>query len=226
MFIGHYAVGLALRRAAPRTSLGWLIAASQFADLLWPILLLAGVERARIDPGNTVVTPLAFDSYPVSHSLVMMCVWGLILGGVYFWRTGLGRAATWIGIAVVSHWVLDFLTHRPDMPLAPWSPVKVGLGLWSSMPATVIVESALYAIGAWLYLSGTRARDGIGRWSCWAFIALLAVIYVANLISPPPPAMNVVAVSALVLWLFPFWAAWFDRHRTVTPSPDVTVERT
>src|SRR5207302_10549546 len=89
MFLGHFAVGFALKRAAPRTSLGVLIAAPQLLDLLWPVFLLLGWERVRIDPGNTAMTPLAFDSYPISHSLLMSVVWGLVLGLLYIW---LGRA--------------------------------------------------------------------------------------------------------------------------------------
>lgn len=221
MFIGHYAVGLVLKRAAPRTSLGWLIAAPQLADMLWPILRLAGVEQVRVDPGNTAVTPLTFDSYPVSHSLVTLCAWGVLLGLICFWRTKLGRGAVWLGIAVVSHWVLDWITHRPDMPLAPWSPVKVGLGLWSSRPATAIVESLLFAAGVWLYVKSTRPRDRLGRWSFLGFIALLGVIDAANLLGPPPPDIRAVAFVGLALWLFPFWTAWFDRHRAAISAPAV-----
>lgn len=213
MFIGHYAVGLALKRAAPRTSLGWLIAAPQLLDLIWPVFLLAGWEHVRIEPGNTAVTPLAFDSYPFSHSLVMAGVWAAVLAGIYFWRSRLGRAAWWIAAAVVSHWVLDWITHRPDMPLAPWATVKVGLGLWYSVAATVIVESALYAVGVWMYVSATRPRDRVGRWSFLGFVGLLALIYGVNLAGPPPPDVKAIAVAGLALWLFPAWAAWFDNHR-------------
>ena len=80
MFLGHYAVALAAKRAAPQTNLGVLIAAAQFIDLLWPVFLLIGVEHVRIAPGNTAFTPLAFDDYPISHSLAMSCVWGVVAG--------------------------------------------------------------------------------------------------------------------------------------------------
>lgn len=226
MFIGHYAVGLALKRATPRTSLGWLIAAPQLLDMLWPALLLAGVEHARVDPGNTPVTPLAFDSYPISHSLVMAGVWALLLGAMYFRRTHFGRGAIWLAIAVVSHWVLDWISHRPDMPLAPWSDVKVGLGMWYSRPLTVTVEALLFAAGVWLYLSATRARDRVGVWSFVAFVAVLAGIYAANLFGPPPPDIRSVAIAGLALWLFPFWAAWFDGHRATVARAHATFERT
>src|SRR5207245_9623640 len=107
---------------------------------------------------------LRFDSYPVSHSLVTVIGWGALFGGVHWWRKRRLRAAALLAALVVSHWVLDFVTHRPDLPLAPWSQTKVGLGLWNSMPATLTIEIAMYAAGVWLYLGGTRALDAIGRW--------------------------------------------------------------
>jgi len=216
MFIGHFAVGFALKRASPRTSLGWFIAAAQLLDLLWPCFLLLGWERVRIDPGNTPMTPLAFDSYPYSHSLLMACVWAVVLSALYFSRTHLRTAALWIGAAVVSHWVLDFITHRPDLPLTPWSSARVGLGLWYSVAATIVVELAMFAAALWIYVRTTRARDAIGRAAFWAFVLFLIVAYVANIAGPPPPDVRSLAVVALAVWLFPFWSAWFDRHRTVT----------
>ena len=218
MFIGHFAVGFALKRVAPRTSLGILTAASQTLDLLWPLFLLLGWERVRIDPGNTAFTPLAFDSYPISHSLVMAIVWGAVFALVYFVRTRLRTAAIWIAIAVVSHWVLDWITHRPDMPIAPWSDVKLGLGLWNSIPATIIAESAMFAAGVWIYARTTQARDRMGRANFWAYVVALAVIYLSNVLSPPPPDAHTLAFFALGLWLLPAWAASFDRHRAVLPN--------
>jgi len=213
MFLGHFAVGFALKRAAPRTSLGVLIAAPQLLDLLWPVFLLLGWERVRIDPGNTVMTPLAFDSYPISHSLAMAIVWGVLLGAIYYSRSRMRAAAIWIGLAVVSHWVLDWVVHRPDLPFAPGVPIKVGLGLWNHAAATILVESAMFAAGVWVYARTTRARDRMGRVSFWIYVAALAAIYAANLAAPPPPDPHSLAVFALGLWLLPLWAAWVDRHR-------------
>ncbi len=215
MFIGHFAVGLALKRVAPRTSLGMLIAAPQLPDLLWPIFLLLGWEQVRIDPGNTAFTPLAFDRYPISHSLLMAAVWGGVLAAVVFWRAGRSRAAAaWIAAAVVSHWVLDWITHRPDMPIAPGLPLKVGLGLWNHVAATVMIEGVMFAAGVALYLNARRATSRRGAWGFWLFVALLAAIYAGNLFGPPPPDARAVAFVTLGLWLFPFWAAWLDRHHT------------
>jgi membrane-bound metal-dependent hydrolase YbcI (DUF457 family) len=224
MFIGHFGVGFALKRVAPRTSLGVLIAAPQVLDLLWPWFLLLGWERVRIDPGNTAVTPLAFDSYPISHSLLMAAVWGLALALLYIQfgkanGTGAGatyrrRVAVWLAIAVVSHWVFDWITHRPDMPIVPWSDTKVGLGLWNSVPGTVIVEAVIYAAGVWIYARTTRARDRMGAINFWIYVVVLAAIYAGNLLGPPPPDPRSLALVAIGLWLFPLWAAWVDRHRS------------
>jgi membrane-bound metal-dependent hydrolase YbcI (DUF457 family) len=217
MFLGHFAVGLALKRVAPRTSLGALTAAAEWLDLLWPILLLLGWERVRIEPGNTALTPLAFDSYPISHSLAMAAAWGILLGGLYLLRTGRPGAALWIGVAVVSHWVLDWITHRPDLPLLPGYPTKVGLALWNSIPATVVVESTMFAAGVWIYVRTTRACDRMGSINFWVYVLALATIYVANLVGPPPPNPRAVAIVTLGLWAVPLWAAWIDRHRTTAP---------
>jgi hypothetical protein len=184
-------------------------------DFLWPVFLLLGIEHFRIDPGNTAVTPLDFYDYPWSHSLLMAVVWSVI-GGVAYWlwkRDATG--ATTIGFGIVSHWILDFIAHRPDLPLYPGGP-KVGMGLWNSVAATAVVESLIFAAGVWLYAGCTRARDRIGSIGLWSLIALLAAIFIANLMGPPPPDVSVVAWMALALLFVPLWAGWVDRHREDT----------
>lgn len=213
MFIGHFAVALAAKRATPWTSLGWLFAACQLSDLIWPVLLLAGVEQAHIAPGNTAATPLAFDHYPWSHSLVMTVVWGIVLGGIYVAYRGDRRAALVLAAVVVSHWVLDWISHRPDLPLSPWNSMRVGLGLWNSVIATVVVEAALFVIGVWIYSRVTVPRDRTGRVAWVGLVLFLVLIYVANIFGPPPKNMTAVAVSALAIWLLVWWAAWADGHR-------------
>jgi hypothetical protein len=215
MFIGHFGLAFALKRAAPRTSLGTLMAGVEFVDMLWPIFLLAGWEQVRIDPGNTRFTPLDFVSYPWTHSLVMAVVWAVVFGLVYFLRSRRRAAALIVGVAVASHWVLDWITHRPDLPLAPWPSPKVGLGLWNSVPATLIVELGMFAAGVWIYTRTTHARDRMGRLNFRIYVAVLLAMYVGNIVGPPPPDPRSLAIFGLGLWLFPFWAAWFDRHRAV-----------
>jgi len=219
MFVGHYAVALATRPSARRAPLWVLILAVQWPDLLWPILLLAGVEQVRIDPGNTVVTPLDFVRYPISHSLLLDLVWGALLAAIVHWRYRDPKSSLWVGAAVVSHWVLDWITHRPDLPLWPGGP-RVGLGLWGSVSGTLLVELSLLAIGVVLYVRGTRAVDRTGQWAFWSLLALLLAIYVSNLLGPPPPSEAALAWVSLSLWLLLPWAAWIDRHRTpAIPGP-------
>jgi len=218
MFIGHFAVALAAKRATPRTSLGWLFAACQVPDLIWPVLLLVGVERAHIQPGVTAATPLVFDHYPWSHSLLMTVVWGAVLGGIYLGIRGDRRAALMLAALVVSHWVLDWISHVPDMPLVPWGGAKVGLGLWNSVTATMVVESVMFVVGAWLYSHITRPRDRTGRIAWVSLLVFLVAIYVVNEFGPPPTSVTAVAVSALAMWLLVWWGSWVDEHRTATDA--------
>lgn len=218
MFIGHYAAGFAAKRAAPRLSLGWALLAAQLVDLIWPIFLLFGIEHVRIAPGITAFTPLDFYDYPWTHSLVMCVAWGVALAIVVFLVTKEARNAVIAGVLVVSHWLLDAVAHRPDLPLVPGGETKIGLGLWSSITSTVVVELLLFGIGVAVYLHATRAVDRIGRWALVGLIVFLLVINVANVLSPPPPSVDAIAWAGLLLWLLPLWGWWIDRHRAVEVS--------
>jgi FtsH-binding integral membrane protein len=213
LFIGHFATAYAAKRLAPRASLGTLFAAAQLPDLVWPWLVLAGVETATIAPGDTAFTPLRFDNYPLSHSLLTVAAWGAAFGAVHFWRKHRPLDALVLAALAVGHWVLDFVSHRPDMPLWPSGP-RLGLGLWNSVPATIVVELLMFAASLWLALSASRGRDRIGRWGFAGLAALLLLIYVANIMSPPPPSIEAVgwvgAIGGLLIWAL---AAWVDRHR-------------
>jgi membrane-bound metal-dependent hydrolase YbcI (DUF457 family) len=223
MFIGHYAVGWAGRGALGRSprgpSLGTWFLAIQWLDLIWPPLVLLGIEEVRIDPGNTAFTPLNFVSYPYSHSLLMAAAWAVAFGAVYRWRSGDARGGFWLAGGVFSHWVLDWVTHGPDLPLYPGSAVRVGLGLWNSVPASLVVEIALFVVGVGLYARATRASDRRGVLANWGLVALLAAIYLANVLGPPPPGVGAVAWSALSLWLLAAWGYWIDRHRVPRGDP-------
>jgi hypothetical protein len=213
MFIGHIAVGFASRRVAPRASLGWLMTAPVFADLLWPIFLLLGWERVRIDPGNTAYTPLDFVSYPISHSLLTLVGWGVLLGAIYWTLSRDRTGAVVIALGVVSHWVLDWITHRPDMPVVPWGGPKLGLSLWNSVPGTMVVELLMFAAGIWLYERETRPRDRTGTVAFVAFVLLLLAMYIGDTGAAPPPSAHTLALVALIGWIVPLWSWWFDRHR-------------
>ena len=215
MFIGHYAVALGTKKVSPKISLGTLFLASQFIDLLWPILLILGAEHARIAPGNTAFTPLDFYDYPISHSLLAVIGWSLLFGGIYFIIRRNLKNAFITGLCVLSHWLLDFISHRPDLPLMPGSQTFVGLGLWNSVAASLVVEVALFVMGLMLYLRTTAAKDKTGSYAFWIFVGFLMIIYIMNIVSPPPPDIIAVAYAGLALWLFVPWLYWIDRHRTV-----------
>lgn len=212
MFIGHYGLALATKRAAPRVSLGTLIAAAQLADLIWPVLLLLGLEHVRIVPNANPLLTLSFDSYPWTHSLLMAVVWAVIAGGGYAAIRRNRTGGVVVGLLVVSHWVLDWITHVPDLPLYPGGP-RVGLGLWRSLYGTLVVETAVFMVGVVVYTRVTRTNDRTGRWAFWAFVAVLAVLYVAATFGPPPETVSGLAWGALAGWLIPLFGWWVDRHR-------------
>jgi hypothetical protein len=132
---------------------------------------------------------------------------------VYHARTLDDRGGVVIALLVVSHWVLDVITHRPDMPVYPGGP-PLGLGLWNSVAGTVLVEAVMFVAGVWLYATATRARNRAGRYGFWTLIAVLLLFYVGSLFSPPPPGRTALAVGGIIFgWLFVVWAWWGDRHR-------------
>jgi hypothetical protein len=212
MFLGHFGLAFAAKKVAPKTSLGTLVFAAQFADMLWPILLLLGIEQVRIVPGLLPASPFDFTSYPISHSLAAQLGWGALLGLIYFAVKRDGRGALLVGGLVPTHWLLDFIAHRPDLPIYPVG-AKYGLGMWDSVPLTISVEYVLFAVGISLYLSATRAKDNTGKLALWSFVVLLGVLYPASLFGPPPPSVQALAWSAIAIWLTVPWAGWADRHR-------------
>ncbi len=221
MFIGHFGIGFGAKAAAPRASLGTLFLAAQFVDLLWPTLLLLGLEHVKIVPGITLVTPLDFTDYPISHSLLAIVLWGGLFAGVYFiarkYRTG-----AWVcGLAVISHWILDLVVHRPDLPLMPGGSTRLGLGLWNSLPATLAVELAVFSVGLYFYLRTTRPLDRTGSIALWALVGFLLVVFALNILGPPPPSATAIAWIGQTQWLLILWAFRIDRHRVVIPKSEV-----
>lgn len=220
MFVGHFALGFAAKRATPKTSLATLFVAAQLADILWPVFLAFGIEQVLIVPGKTAATPLDFVSYPYSHSLLMLLIWGALFGGLYFARTKNSRGAWIIAALVVSHWVLDWLTHLPDMPLWPGGPMY-GLGMWKSLSLTLVVELAMFAVGVAIYARSTRAKDRQGVWGFWILVLLLLAAYVGSSFSGAPPSVKALWITAMLGTLVTLLLAlWADRHRESVTSPD------
>lgn len=213
MFIGHYAVGLASKKFAPQASLGALIAAPILLDLIWPIFLLLGWEHVSIVPNGNPFLRLQFDSYPISHGLVAVIGWATLFASVYFGMTRYlaGTVVIWIG--VVSHWVLDYVVHLPDLPLAASRGGLYGYGLWQHRWITLGVELALLAIAIWIYQMETRPKDKAGMYGFVAFIAVLLLAYAGVIFGPAPPSVKKLAGFTLITWLMIPFAWWFDSHR-------------
>jgi hypothetical protein len=213
MFIGHFGVAFAAKRVAPAVSVGTTIFAAEFLDAVWPVLVFAGVERVEIVPGITRMTPLDFVHYPWSHSLAMALLWSFAFGGTWWLLRRNARGALVLGALVASHWFLDWIVHRPDLPLYPGDTAKYGLGLWNHPAPELALEAALFAGGIYLYVRATRARDRIGAYALWALVAVLAVAYLGATFGPPPPSAQAVAASGLIVYLVVAWGWWIDRHR-------------
>lgn len=213
MFIGHFGAALASKKFDDKPSLGTMFLASQFIDLLWPILLLAGIEKVKIEPGNSAFTPLNFIYYPFSHSLLFVLIWTFVFGAVYYFAKKDLKSSVVLGALVLSHWVLDLISHVPDLPLYPGSSLKFGLGLWNFVSLTILVEGIIFLAGAYLYIASTKAENKKGSIGLWLLLVFLAAIYISGIFSPPPPSAEAIAYSGLLQWLFVAWGYFIDRNR-------------
>ncbi len=214
MFIGHFGTGLAAKKIDKKPSLGTLVLAAQFVDLLWPIFLLFGFEQVKIEPGNTALTPLNFVSYPISHSLLGAFVWAMLFGLVYFLIKKNYKSSILLASLVMSHWILDLITHRPDLQLIPWREVRVGFGLWNSPVIEIIIEVLIFCVGAFLYINSTKAKNKKGEIGMWGLLIFLGIIYLMNLVGSAPPSENAIAIVGFFQWPLIAWAYWIDANRT------------
>lgn len=218
MFIGHFAVALAAKRAAPAVSLGTLFVACELVDVIWPVFVLLGIETVRIVPGITAFTPLDFVYYPWTHSLSMCVLWAIAFGILYWLLHRNTRAAIVVAAVVLSHWILDAVVHRPDLPLAPGSETRVGLGLWNSIAATLVVEGAMFAAALVVYLRTITFSDRAGRIGFWILIGILLVAYFGTAFGPPPPSVEAIAWTGLAGGVLTgAWGYWIEWHTTTSP---------
>ncbi len=201
MFIGHFGTALAAKPAVKQVSLGTLFLASQFLDLLWPTLLLLVLETVKIVSGATKLTPLEFTHYPISHSLLAVAGWSVLFGAIYFAIRRSILPAVVCGSLVASHWLLDALTHQPDLPLSPGGSARVGLGLWNYPTLAISLELLIFASGLFLYLRSTKSSGKVGSIGLWSLVAFLAVVYGSNIFGPPPPSVNAIAWTCQAQWL-------------------------
>ena len=213
MFLAHFGVGFGAKAAAPNVSLGSLFLAAQFIDLIWPTLLLFGVERVNIITDGTRSPPLEFVHYPFSHSLLAVLMWATLVAAIYFVVRRSRNGALVLGLAVISHWLLDLVVHYPDLPLYPGNSPLLGLGVWSAPVVAMVLEFSIFAAGVWLYLRATRASDATGKWALWPLLAVLLLIQIANAFGSPPPGATAVAWVGQAQWLLVAWGYWIDSHR-------------
>jgi hypothetical protein len=218
MFIGHFGAGFAAKPTTRKTSLGTLFLASQFIDLLWPVLLLLGLEAVEIAPGATRLVPLEFTHYPISHSLLAVGVWSVLFSAACYAVLRAVGPALVCGALVASHWFLDAITHIPDLLLFPGGDAKVGLGLWNRPALAVVLEVTVFAVGVFLYARSTRATSRVGAIALWALVAFLLVVHSVNIFGPAPPSVDAIAWTSQSQWLVVAWGFWVDRHREVRSS--------
>jgi hypothetical protein len=215
MFVGHYGPSFAIKATRRSIPLWLLFLAVQLVDLAWSVLVLLGIEKVRIVPGITASNPLDLYYMPYTHSLVGALIWSLAamvlcraLPGVREWT-----AAAWVGVAVFSHWILDLVVHRPDLPLYD-NAAKVGLGLWNYPAAALSLEALLLFGGMAMYLRRSRPLDVIGRFGPPIFGLLMLAIQAYVFFGPPPTSPAAAAVTALVFYVvFAAVAQWLDGHR-------------
>jgi hypothetical protein len=217
MFIGHFGLSFAAKKAAPQVSLGILFIATQFVDILWPFLLIFNIEKVAIIPGYTKTNAFEFLFYPYTHSVLMNVVWGVIIGFIYYLIKRDRQGAIVVGICVLSHWFLDLIVHVADLPLTPFSDYKVGLGLWNHVMITLFTETAIFLIGTSIYATITNAKNRTGKWGLRILIALLLIINLANTFGPTPSdsIMTLFISSIIASLLIISLAYWVDKNREI-----------
>jgi len=215
MFIEHFGLSFGSKKIAPQVSLGTMLIATQFVDILWPFFLVAGAEQMAVVPGYTAYGPFEFVHYPYTHSLFMNVVWGLVAGAVYGLIKKDWKGALIVGLGVLSHWFLDLIVHIPDLPWSPWGQSKVGFGLWNHVAATWIIESIIFFGGVYFYTSATKAKNNKGRWGLWTLVTLLFLFAVSSFFSPPPSGSLVTLLISMCILMGVIVALgyWVDSNR-------------
>jgi hypothetical protein len=211
MFVGHYGPSFGLRRASGGVPLWVLFVAVQFVDVLWSILVIAGVERVRITPGFTASSPLDLYYMPYTHSLAASVAWAVLAGWLasLVWSRGGGLV---VGLCVLSHWILDLPVHVADLPL--WGDLhKVGFGLWDRPVIAFALEAGVLFAGVAVYAKHAKSRAAI-----WIFALLMLAIQMSNLVMPPPAESEQFALMALSLYVVLAAAAWFVEKKWGQPG--------
>ncbi|KAA3633518.1 MAG: hypothetical protein DWP97_08970 [Calditrichaeota bacterium] len=219
MFIGHYGVGFALKKFDSILSLGWLFIAVQLVDIFWTILIFFGIERVEIVPGITEANPLDFVYYPFTHSLVAFIIWSLIVGLIVYFgkiKSSLSKKSLslLLGFGVFSHFILDLLVHRPDIPLMGTDSIKLGIGLWNYSALAYILEMVIFIGGVFIYFKSKKQFIKSKKIGLYIFTILLLVINLANLYGPPPENTQMIAVVGFISYiLFASFGFWVDSEK-------------
>ena len=213
MLVGHLAAGFIGKRIEPEVSLGVLVIAALLADFIFFPLLLAGIESVAAVP-NVTINRVVGRNIGYSHSLAMLVIWAALFAGGYFLRRRKPRATLLVFVIVLSHWVLDVISHRPDMPLVPGSSKVFGLGLWNSIPATLIVEGGLWLLAIAVYVRVTRAKNRLGILAFWVGVILLTLVWFANINAGMEPDPILGGIGGLISFsIVTAWAFWIDSLR-------------
>jgi hypothetical protein len=216
VFVGHYGPSLAAKAAKNSIPLWILFIAVQLLDVFWSIFVLLGIEKVRIVPGITATNPLDLYYMPYTHSLLGAIAWSIAAGIAYYlFRKADGwSAAAFVGAAVFSHWVLDWLVHRPDLPLYDNS-LKVGLGLWNYPVFAFVLEIAVLFSGMYLYMKATKPAARGGRFGIVILGFVMLAVHAFVFFGPPPTSNKAAAVTALVSYsAFAGVAYWLEGKRT------------
>lgn len=222
MFIGHFGLSFAAKKAAPKVSLGTLFIATQFVDILWPFLLAFNVEKVAIIPGYTQSNALEFLYFPYTHSLLAGVIWGVVLGVIYWLFKKDKQGAFIIGLCVLSHWFLDLLVHTPDLPLSLSGDTKLGFGLWNHLAISLLIETILFFVGVYIYAASTKAKTKAGKWGFWSFAIFLVIFNIVNTFSPPPASITALSISLVILMIIIVGLAyWIDKKRVVISENQV-----
>jgi membrane-bound metal-dependent hydrolase YbcI (DUF457 family) len=222
MFIGHFGLSFAAKKVAPKVSLASLFIATQFVDILWPILVLSNVETVTITPGYTKMNAFEFLHFPYTHSLFMGVVWGIITALLYAFFKKDTRGAIVIGLCVFSHWFFDLIVHTTDLPITIFGDTKVGFGLWNHLAAAVIIETIIFLIGLSIYISITKAKNKKGTWGLWSLVILLLLISLNNAFGPVPKQADTTLFISLIMLMTVIivLAGWVDKNRELKKNAE------
>jgi len=217
VFVGHFAASLVAKRTAPAIPLGTLVFAAMLPDILWCLFMLAGFEWVRFGSGSGAGKYLAAWYVPFSHSLVMTCVWAAVLAIGCRGKTATPRAIAVLIALVVSHWCLDAISSS-HMPIAPGMARTIGLGLWNSIPATVLVEGGAWSVALASYTHSTRAAKPRGEYAFWFGAFMLTMMWRNNIAGPAPSARSAAIGSLVAFSAAVAWAYWIDTVRVETSN--------